>query len=85
MSRKPPAANTQRDSTDRRGFLKTALGIAAAAGLGLLGASLLRKASFAPSAENDSCTGDWICRDCTRVSACGYPEALSYRSSGRKG
>ncbi|RPJ07874.1 MAG: twin-arginine translocation signal domain-containing protein [Spirochaetaceae bacterium] len=80
-----PRKHISHPDSSRRSFLKTLGQIAAAAGLGLLGFSIFRKSSFTQAVKEKACTGSWICRNCGRVNLCGYPEALSYRTAGRKG
>jgi hypothetical protein len=71
----PPA------TTNRREFCRSLVRVAVLAGLGVLGAVLVRRRAAAGA---DVCAGDGVCSRCPELDGCGLPPARSAKSVARE-
>lgn len=58
-----------------------AAGALVAAGAAMTGKNLLRR----QSREGETCINEFVCRDCSAVSGCRLPQAMSFRQNTRGG
>ncbi len=77
--RKEDAKNLTRRELLAGGLRWLAAGALVAAGATMTGKNLLRRGDR----QAETCINEFICRDCSAVSGCRLPQAMSYRQNTR--